>query len=420
MLSRVYFALLVGIRYFRRGRRDGFMSLVSWISLLGMMLGVMSLIVVMSVMNGFEAELRGRVLSLVPHVHVEAKGEGLDAWQTLRQSIDSDASLSGIEASAPYIGGDVLLMHQGRIRGVQAFGVDPKLEPSVSDIRSRVVAGQWLGDEAGQYELLLGDILARQLGVYIGSEVTLVLPRVTVTPMGLFPREKQFVVAGVFQAGSQLDSSTAYLQLADAQKLWQMPGKVQGLRLRLDDLFAAPKLASELNQAWQDKPLQAVPWSDSQGSLFDAVTMEKRMIRVLLLFIVLIAAFNIISILTMSVSEKRSAIAVMRSMGATPSQILLIFIVFGCLTGFIGIGLGVLFGVPLALYAGTIISAVEALFGGQVFDPDVYFISAIPSDLQWAEVLSVSLIAAVLSLLATLYPAWRASQIAPADALRYE
>ena len=411
---------MVGVRYFRRGRRDGFMSLVSWISLLGMMLGVMSLIVVMSVMNGFEAELRGRVLSLVPHVHVEASAEGIEDWQSLRRTLESDPQLVDIQASAPYIGGDVLLMHQGRIRGVQAFGVDPDLEPTVSDIRSRVVAGQWLNTDPGRYELLLGDILARQLGVYIGSEVTVVLPRVTVTPMGLFPREKRFIVAGVFQAGSQLDSSTAYLQLADAQKLWQMPDRVQGLRLRLDDLFGAPALASRLNLRWQDEPLRAVPWSESQGSLFDAVTMEKRMIRVLLLFIVLIAAFNIISILTMSVSEKRSAIAVMRSMGATPGQILLIFVVFGCLTGFIGIVLGVLLGVPLALYAGPIIASVEAIFGGQVFDPDVYFISAIPSDLQWGEVASVSLIAAVLSVLATIYPAWRASKIAPAEALRYE
>ncbi len=411
---------MVGVRYFRRGRRDGFMSLVSWISLLGMMLGVMSLIVVMSVMNGFEAELRGRVLSLVPHVHVEASAEGIEDWQSLRRTLESDPQLVDIQASAPYIGGDVLLMHQGRIRGVQAFGVDPDLEPTVSDIRSRVVAGQWLNTDPGRYELLLGDILARQLGVYIGSEVTVVLPRVTVTPMGLFPREKRFIVAGVFQAGSQLDSSTAYLQLADAQKLWQMPDRVLGLRLRLDDLFGAPALASRLNLRWQDETLRAVPWSESQGSLFDAVTMEKRMIRVLLLFIVLIAAFNIISILTMSVSEKRSAIAVMRSMGATPGQILLIFVVFGCLTGFIGIVLGVLLGVPLALYAGPIIASVEAIFGGQVFDPDVYFISAIPSDLQWGEVASVSLIAAVLSVLATIYPAWRASKIAPAEALRYE
>lgn len=419
-MSRVLFALTVGLRYFRRGRRDGFMSLVSWISLLGMMLGVMSLIVVMSVMNGFEAELRERVLSLVPHVHIEGDGEGIDDWQALRSKLKNDATLDGIEASAPYVGGDVLLMHQGRIRGVQAFGVDPELEPTVSDLRSRVVAGQWLSGETGSYSILLGDILARQLGVYIGSEVTVVLPRVTVTPMGLFPREKLFTVVGVFQAGSQLDSSTAYLQLSDAQKLWQMPSRVQGLRLRLDDLFTAPAVAATLNERWENDSLKAVPWSESQGSLFDAVTMEKRMIRVLLLFIVLIAAFNIISILTMSVSEKRSAIAVMRSMGATPEQILLIFIVFGCLTGLIGIALGIVLGVPLALYAGPIIAGVEAVLGGQVFDPDVYFISAIPSELQWSEVVSVSMIAAVLSVLATIYPAWRASRIAPAEALRYE
>lgn len=396
------------------------MSLVSWISLLGMMLGVMSLIVVMSVMNGFEAELRQRVLSLVPHVHIEGSGEGIENWSALRDELTGATAIASIQASAPYIGGDVLLMHNGRIRGVQAFGIDPKLEPTVSDIHSRVVAGQWLDNSAGDYNILLGDILARQLGVYIGSEVTVVLPRVTVTPMGLFPREKQFMVSGVFQAGSQLDSSTAYLHLSDAQTLWQMPGRVQGLRLRLDDLFTAPEVSMLLNRGWEDKTLRAVPWSDSQGSLFDAVTMEKRMIRVLLLFIVLIAAFNIISILTMSVSDKRSAIAVMRSMGATPVQILLIFIVFGCLTGLIGIALGILLGVPVALYAGPIIASVEALLGGQVFDPDVYFISAIPSDLQWGEVASVSLIAAILSVLATIYPAWRASRIAPAEALRYE
>lgn len=410
-------SLAIGIRYFRSGRRDGFLSLVSWISLLGMFLGVLSLIVVMSVMNGFEAELRQRVLSLVPHGFVDGPDGRLSDWQRWADSVEQQP---GIVAAAPYVGGSAMLLRQGNVHGVQLYAIDPEREKSTSAVAERIVEGRYLSaDDGGSYGILLGDILARQLRVSLGDSLTVVLPRVTVTPLGLFPREKSVRVIGLFSAGAQLDSTTAFMHLRDGQRLYQSGEDVQGLRVQVDDLYAAPARLAALKPVLPEG-VAVTDWSQTQGSLFSAVKMEKRMVRLLLLFIVLIAAFNIISILTMAVSEKRSAIAVLRTMGARPASIMFTFVVYGMLTGVIGILLGVLLGVPLAMNVGPIVGALEGLFGTQVFNPQVYFITAIPSRLQWLDVLSIAAAAVSLSLLATLYPAWRASKIQPAEALRYE
>lgn len=409
--------LRIGIRYFRRASgNDRFLSLVSWFSLLGMLIGVVSLIVVMSVMNGFERELQQRVLSVVPHGYIEGPQRRLANWQQYAAKLAETPMVSGV---APYVGGKAMLAVFKRLRGVSLYGIDPEQERRVSAVAEHMIAGEYLSGDGGQYQIIIGDILARQLGVSIGDGLTVILPKVTVTPFGLYPREKEFTVSGVFSAGAQLDGTSAFIYIGDAQRLYQLGHDVEGLRLQLTDMFAAPQLLPVLAAELPEGSV-AVSWSDSQGSLFQAVKMEKQMVRLLLLFIVLIAAFNIVSILSMAVSAKRGSIAVLRTMGSTPSSIMAIFIVYGMATGLIGLGLGLLIGVPLAQHIGDVVAFLEQLSGMQLFNPQVYFITHLPSHLEWSDVGVVSGFALLLSLLATLYPAWQASRVQPAEALRYE
>ncbi|MFT5575258.1 MAG: lipoprotein-releasing system permease protein [Bermanella sp.] len=408
------YPLKIGLRYFISRRRDRFLSLVSWISLLGMAVGVISLIVVMSVMNGFEAELRGRVLSLVPHGFIDGPERRMDDWESVASRVSANPSVVGV---SPYVGSAAMLMRGDRLRGIQLYAIDPVREEKVSSIHRQIVEGRNL--EQAKYQIVLGDILARHLQVSVGDSVNLVLPTVTVTPLGVFPREKVFEVIGLFKAGADIDGNTAFIHLGDGQRLLRLGSAVNGLRVEFDDLFAAPQLLKVLASALPEGS-QTLSWAETQGSLFQAVKMEKRMIRLLLFFIVVIAAFNIISILTMAVSQRRAAIAVLRTMGATPAAIVTIFICYGLLTALLGVGLGALIGVPLATHITEIIAILESLLGAKVFNPDVYFISRIPSVFLWSDFFWIVGAALTLSLLATLYPAWQASRIQPAEALRYE
>ncbi len=409
-------SLFIGLRYTRAKRRNQFISFVSLISLLGMILGVTALVVVMSVMNGFEAELRGRILSVVPHGYIDGPEQRLSDWPQWQQQLtDADS----VVAAAPYIDGTVMLSRPGMVRGAVLHAIEPDAESRVSTINKSMVAGQLADLQQGQYKIVVGEILARYLGVYMGDEVSVILPRVTVTPVGVFPRVKRFTVAGIFQVGADLDSTTVFIHLADGQKLFQMGDDVKGLRLQLSDLFLAPSYLPELVKPLPEGSV-AKSWSQTQGSLFSAVAMEKTMISLLLMIIVLIAALNIVSIVTMMVSDKRSDIAVLRTMGASPHSILRLFMIQGVTVGFAGIVVGILIGIPVALYVGDIVVALEGLLGAQVFNPDVYFISRIPSVLQWGDVLWIAVCGLLLSVIATIYPSIRASQIQPAEALRYE
>jgi lipoprotein-releasing system permease protein len=407
----------IGLRYFRKGAGDDrFLSLMSWFSLLGMMLGVVSLIVVTAVMNGFEAELQKRVLSVLPHAYVEGPNQRLDDWPSQRQAI---ASAPGLKASAPYVGGKAMLSAAGRIQGVAMYGIDPELERSVSSVAEKMIAGRYLSETPGRYEVVVGDILARQLDLMPGDTLRVILPKVTVTPFGLFPRERDFTVVGMFSAGAQLDASTAFIHLQDAQKLYQLGTAVQGLRLQFSDLLQSAEWSADLLPLLP-KGSMVVDWSVSQGSLFQAVKMEKLMVRLLLMFIVIIAAFNIISILSMAVSSRRGAIAVLRTMGASPGSITGVFIVYGVATGLCGVLLGLLIGVPLALNIGDVVAWLESVTGLYVFDPQVYFISRIPSLLRVTDIVWICGFGLALSVLATLYPARQAAKVQPAEALRYE
>lgn len=409
-------SLFIGLRYTRARRRNQYISFVSLVSLLGMILGVFALVVVLSVMNGFEAELRGRILSVVPHGYLDGPDRRLEDWQQWSAEFGRWPAVHGL---APYIDGNAMLTRPGMARGVQLVAIDPQREAAVSSVSQQMVVGSFDALLPGSYGIIIGNILARTMGLAPGDTITVLLPKVTVTPVGVFPRSKRFTVVGTFSVGSQLDGSTVFINLRDGQKLFQLDEAVTGLRVELDDMFAAARVLPQM-AAKMPAHSKAKLWSETQGSLFRAVKMEKTMISLLLLIIVAIAAFNIVSILTMMVTDKRSDIAVLRTMGASPLTITAIFMVQGITVGLIGIAVGIALGVPVALNVGDIVAWLESQSGAHVFNPQVYFISRIPSLLKWDDVLMIAGCGFVLSILATVYPARRAARIEPAEVLRYE
>lgn len=384
--------------------------------MLGMVIGVASLIVVLSVMNGFSGELRSRILSLVPHGYIESSAAGIDDWRSLAAEV---MGLPDVTAVAPYITDKAIIGARGRVRGAVVTAIDPARETGVSALAGAMSAGSLdsLGGE--KFNIVLGSSLARLLGVMPGDEVEVTVPRLTVTPLGVFPRTKRFRVTGLFEVGAQPDTYQAYISLAAGARLLGSSGRVDGLQVRTPDIYAAPAVMQSLGRQLGEGYVVR-DWSQTQGSLFRAVKMEKVMVSVLLMSVVAVAAFNIVSTLVMSVTEKRRDIAVLRTMGARASGIMAIFIAHGLALAALGIGVGAVLGVLVALNIAALTAAVESAFGVKLFDPSVYFISELPATLLWSDVAAVVLAAVVLSLLATFYPAWRAAQVAPAEVLRYE
>jgi lipoprotein-releasing system permease protein len=411
-------SIFVGLRYTAAKRGNHFISFISLVSMLGLMLGVAALIVVLSVMNGFDRELRQRILGMVPHATLAGYGDqGLEDWAALRTHV---LNAEGVEGAAPYVQAQGMLTSRGRVQGVLVNGIDPVLESGVSIIGQHMKQGVVTDLVPGDYGIVLGELLARFLGVDVGDKVTLVLPEASISVAGVIPRLKRFDVVGVFSVGAELDANLAYIHMTDAARIKRMPsGHVDGLRIKFDDLFNAPQLARAIAQT-QERPLYVNDWTRTHGNLFQAIQMEKRMIGLLLLLIVFVAAFNIVSTLVMVVTDKQSDIAILRTMGATPSVILRIFMVQGVLIGVIGTALGVLLGVTLALTVTDLVAWVERMLGIQFLSADVYFISYLPSQLIWSDVGMITLAALAISFVATLYPAWRASRTQPAEALRYE
>ncbi len=411
-------SLFVGLRYTSAKRGNHFISFISLVSILGLMLGVAALILVLSVMNGFDRELRQRILGMVPHATLNAYGQqGLDDWQSLLASVENSP---GVEGAAPYVQAQGMLTSRGRVQGVLVNGIEPDLEARVSIIQQHFSEGELNQLQAGEYRIVLGELLARFLGVTVGDKVTLVLPEASISVAGVVPRLKRFEVSGIFSVGAELDSNLAYIHIEDAARIKRMEtGHVDGLRLKFEDLFDAPSLAREVASG-QSEPLYVSDWTRTHGNLFQAIQMEKRMIALLLLLIVFVAAFNIVSTLVMVVTDKQADIAILRTMGATPGTILRVFMVQGILIGLIGTALGVLLGVTLALTVTDLVAWIEQLFGIEFLSADVYFISYLPSQLLWSDVGMITLAAFAISFLATLYPAWRASRTQPAEALRYE
>jgi lipoprotein-releasing system permease protein len=411
------YELFIGLRYTRAKRRNHFISFISLISMCGIALGVAALIVVLSVMNGFQKELRTRILGVASHVQISGPGGELGAWQ---QVADQAAKHPEVRAAAPYVAAQGMLSFDQTVRGVLVRGVLPDAEEQVADFNQYMRGSSMQVLKPGEFGIVLGAELARALQVFIGDKVTLIAPQGLVTPAAILPRLKQFKVVGLFEAGMyEYDSGLALVHLADAQALYRMEDRVSGVRLKLDDLFAAPRVARELLSRVEGD-VRIADWTRSHANFFRAVQIEKNVMFIILLLIVAVAAFNIVSTLVMAVTDKESDIAILRTLGASPGSIMQVFIVQGALIGVIGLALGLAGGVALALNIDVVVPAIERLFNTQFLAKEVYYISELPSELLWRDVGVIAAVSFVLTLLATLYPSWRASRVNPAEALRYE
>tara|TARA_R110002050_G_scaffold57423_5_gene129115 strand:- start:19506 stop:20753 length:1248 start_codon:yes stop_codon:yes gene_type:complete len=410
-------SVYIGLRYTRAKRRDHFISFISLSSMLGVALGVAALITVLSVMNGFEKELRTRILGMTSHAFITGDNGTLRDWQSL-QSLITDAP--HVVDSAPFVEGQAMLSQGSNVRGTQIRGIDPNLEGRVSSIGDKIVQGQFSALSPGSFGIILGKDLAIAMGVATGDKITLITPDVSPTPAGIIPRLKRLEVVGIFEIGMyEYDSALAVMNIEDAAKLFRIPNAVTGLRLKLDDVYKAPSITRDLMMTLPMN-YRAADWTYQHANFFRALKTEKMVMFVILLLIVAVAAFNIVSTLIMMVTDKQSDIAILRTLGMTPQNIMTIFMVQGTLIGLFGTLLGVVGGVTLALNVESIIAGVEKLLGYQFLPADVYYISSLPSDLHWNDVTVIGLTAFVLSLLSTIYPSWRAAKIRPAEALRYD
>jgi lipoprotein-releasing system permease protein len=410
--------LFVGLRYIRAKRRNQFISFISLTSILGIILGVTALITVLSVMNGFVTELRERILSMASHVVVSGFDGELQDWRSVAANIQNyEPRVIGL---APFVQGEGMLTAGQQVKGVLVRGVIPDEEAKVSDVHKKMLAGELSDLKAGNYNIILGKGLARSLGVMIGDKVTLVTPKALSTPAGILPRLKRFTVSGVFEVGhNEYDTSLAIVHMEDAAKLYRLGDNVSGIRLKLDDLFAATEVSNRLSNYLRGS-YWITDWTRQHANFFRAVQLEKRMMFLILMIIVIVAAFNILSALVMVVTDKQSDIAILRTLGTSPRSIMIIFMVQGTIIGIAGTLLGMAGGVSLALNVDTVVPAIERLFGVQFMPADVYYISDFPSELHWDDVFQICSFAFLISVFATLYPAWNASRTQPAEALRYE
>lgn len=409
-------SLYIGLRYTAAKRSNHFISFISLASMLGLMLGVAALIVVLSVMNGFDRELKQRILGMVPHASINGYNEPLRDWPALLQQLETEEN---VEGAAPFIQAQAMLTARGTVRGALINGIDPAYETRVSILGDNIKSGSLEALNEQRFGIVLGELLARYMGVRVGDKVTLVLPEASVSVAGVVPRMKRFTVVGIFSVGAELDANLAYISLKDAATIRRFGDGIEGVRLQFSDLFAAPHQVREIAESL-DGYYRVSDWTRTHGNLFQAIQLEKTMIGLLLFLIVLVAAFNIVSTLVMVVTDKKSDVAILRTLGATPGRIMRIFIVQGSVIGVMGTLLGTLLGVGLALSIADIIAGVEQLLGFQFLNADVYFISELPSELRWYDVLIISSSALMISFLATLYPSWRAAKLQPAEALRYE
>jgi len=410
--------LFIGLRYLRAKRRNQFISFISFTSMLGIVLGVTALITVLSVMNGFEKEVRERILGMTAHITISRLDESLENWRELDAAVRK--AEPAVVGTAPYISKEVMLSAGSQVKGAMLQGVLPERDPEVSDVWQHMNYGELADLKPGEFGIILGQDLARSLGVMPGDKVTVVTPQASSTPAGILPRLKRFTVRGIFEVGmNEYDSAMALIHLDDADRLFRTEGGVSGLRLKLDDLFNAVPVRNHLVENLPGG-YWVTDWAQRHANLFRAVKIEKTMMFIILSLIVAVAAFNIVSTLVMVVTDKQADIAILRTLGSTPRSIMLMFIVQGTVIGLVGVLMGAAGGVTLALNVDTVVGWLEGALGMQFMPADVYYISHFPSELHWEDVVRIVSISFVLSLLATLYPAWRASRTQPAEALRYE
>jgi lipoprotein-releasing system permease protein len=413
------FEWMIGLRYTRAGRRsarNSFISFISLISMAGIALGVAALIVVLSVMNGFQKEVRDRMLSVLSHIEVYDASGSMPDWRATAAEAFRNKNVRG---AAPYVEAQAMVMRDDAVRGIMVRGILPEEEPKVSSVAAQVKLGRLTDLRPGEFNIVLGSELARSLHLRLGDKLTMIAPQGQVTPAGVLPRLKQFNVVGVFEAGHyEFDSSLAFIHLQDGEKLFRQEGP-SGLRLKIADMQQAPEVANELSHTMSGN-LYLRDWSQQNRNWFAAVQTEKRMMFIILTLIIAVAAFNLVSTLVMTVTDKQADIAILRTLGASPLSIMKIFMVQGALVGLIGTAIGVGSGVLIALNVDVIVPFIESLFGVQFLPRDIYLISALPSDLRWPDVWRIGGLAVVLAFLATIYPSWWAARVRPADALRYE
>jgi lipoprotein-releasing system permease protein len=410
-------SIFIGTRYTRAKRRNHFISFISMTSMIGLALGVLAMIVVLSVMNGFQQEMSTRILGMVPHA-VIAGVTPLDDWKPVAAAAMKNPEVT---AAVPFTEMEGMFSYKGSMQPIQVSGVDPALEHEVSIVAQHITQGRLEDLKAGEFGVVIGEITARRFRLNIGDKVTLIVPEASTTAAGgITPRLQRLTVVGVFKVGAELDGTMALINAADAAQIqhWQ-PNQVQGVRLALKDLYTAPQVSASI-VAGLGADYRADDWTHTQGSLFSAMKMEKTMIGLLLLMIVAVAAFNIIATLIMVVNDKGADIAILRTIGATPGQIMTIFMVQGTVIGIVGTLIGGVLGVIAAINVSAMVGWLERVSGQHIFSSDVYFVNNLPSQLQGGDVLLICSAGFILSFLATLYPAWRAAQIQPAHALRYE
>ena len=411
------FSFFVGLRYTRAKRRNHFISFISIVSIGGIALGVTVLITVMSVMNGFERELRTRILGMAPHIIVSNRDNQVEDWATLQQQL---ATEPGVLAAAPFVTAQGMFRHAGYNRFGLIQGVLPEQETQVSIVGEHMVTGAMDALKPGEFGIVLGQVLADSFGVRVGDNITTIIPEATtIGAAGVVPRQRRFTVVGTFEVRAEMDSSMAMVHMRDLQAMLRMGEAVTGIRLKIEQVLQAPAKAMQIQM---NLPMSHYTndWTRSYGPLFRAVKMEKTMMFVLLTFIIAVAAFNIISTLVMVVTDKQSDIAILRTLGASPGHIMAIFMVQGLVNGLFGTLLGLAGGIALSLNLADIVAWVEQAFGVVLMPGDVYFVGFLPSELESADVFNVGLTAFLMSLLSTIYPAWRASKVKPAEALRYE
>ncbi len=416
----IAYELWIGWRYTRAGggrRRDRFLSFISGSSMVGIALGVAALIIVLSVMNGFQKEVRDRMLSVLPHIELFSRDtSALDQWQELAQLAEEHPE---VQAGAPFVTAQAMLARDQTLRGVQVNGIDPAAESAVSDLAQQMVVGELTDLEPGGFGIVLGQTLARTLGLEPGDPVLLMAPQGSVSPAGFTPRMRQMTVAGLFSSGHfEYDSSLAFVHVEDARRLFRQSAQA-GVRLRIDDMLAAPRVAQELAPLLP-AGLYLTDWSRNNRTWFAAVQTEKRMMFIILALIVAVAAFNLLSSLVMAVNDKQADIAILRTLGAPPGAVARIFVVQGALIGVIGTLAGVGLGCLVAFNVDVIVPFIEGVLGIEFLPQQIYFISDLPSDPRWSDIGTIAGTALALALAATLYPSWRASRLQPAEVLRHD
>lgn len=408
--------LYIGLRYTRAKKKNHFVSFISLSSMLGIGMGVMVLITVLSVMNGFDDEIHKRFFGMAPEITISGQDGKISNWQALKKELEGTP---GVKAIAPYVGGQGLLTHDGQVLPIVLTGILPEQEESITHLSDKLLIGSMAGLQ--HFGIILGRSLAISLGVIVGDQVTIMVPQASVTPAGMVPRFKRFRVAGVFSAGTgfNFDTKFAFINMGDAQKLLQLGDDVTGLKLKINNVYLAPEMSAELGERLGEN-YQVGNWTDNFGAFFQAVKMEKTMMFLILLLIIAVAAFNLVSSLVMVVNDKQAEIAILRTIGATPSTILLIFIVQGMMVGIVGTLLGLVGGILLSINATAIVNGIQSCFHVQLLSSSIYFVDYLPSKILMSDLGIVCAMSLFMSFLATIYPAWRASKTVIAEALHYE